>query len=52
MKTLIVTLTLSLVPGMALATCFGHAAKEDTAMTCAPGTVYDEDAKNCVPTTG
>lgn len=52
MKTLIATLALTLLPGLAMAQCFGHAAKEETAMTCAPGTVYDEDAQNCVPTTG
>ena len=53
MKTLIVTLALTVSPGLALAQCFGdHAAKDETAMTCAPGTVFDETAKNCVPTTG
>lgn len=51
MKTLIAALALAVTPGLALATCFGH-AKEEVTMTCAPGTVYDEDAQACVPTTG
>jgi len=51
MKLTLAALALAVMPGLAMATCFGH-EKEQTAMTCAPGTVFDEDAQNCVPTTG
>lgn len=51
MKTLLAALVLALAPGLAMAQCFGH-AKEQTAMTCAPGTILDEDTQTCVPTTG
>lgn len=51
MKTLLAALVLAIVPGLATAACFGH-AKEETAMTCAPGTDFDEETQTCVPTTG
>lgn len=51
MKTLIAALVLAVAPGLALAQCFGH-DKEQTAMSCAPGTVLDKETKTCVPTTG
>ena len=52
-KTLLAALALTFAPAMAFAEgCqWGH-AKEEVAMSCAAGSVYDAEAEKCVPTTG
>ena len=42
-------LALAVMPGAALAACFGDHAKEEIVMSCADGTVYDADTQTCVP---
>ena len=51
MKLTLAAFALAVMPGLAMAMCSGY-GHDQTAMTCAPGSVYDEDTKNCVPTTG
>ncbi|MCI5112099.1 MAG: carbohydrate-binding module family 14 protein [Marivita sp.] len=49
-KTLLTTLALTLASATAgLAACSGH---EETAMTCAAGTVYDADTNTCKVVSG
>lgn len=53
-KMLLVASVLVASPSLALAmgcNWGSHAIKEDVAMSCAEGTVWDTDAKNCVPLT-
>ncbi|MDW4496702.1 carbohydrate-binding module family 14 protein [Sulfitobacter sp. D35] len=45
MRTLAVSLALSLAPLVAQAECFGH---ERQVMNCADGTVYDANTGTCV----
>ncbi|MFT4151200.1 MAG: hypothetical protein QM656_13460 [Paracoccaceae bacterium] len=49
MKTILATLALTLLPGLAAAECMG--VKHDTsAASCAPGSVWDGAAGKCVKT--
>lgn len=49
LKTLLTTLTLSLLPIGAYAQC-GHSASTQ-AMSCAEGTQWDEASATCIPVT-
>ena len=49
LKLPLAVLALALLPGAALAQCFGDHAKEEIVMSCADGTEYDEDSARCVP---
>ncbi|MEM8655860.1 MAG: carbohydrate-binding module family 14 protein [Pseudomonadota bacterium] len=50
-KTVLVALALTLAPTLSLAMGCNY-GKEQQAMSCATGTVYDADTKTCVSTTG
>lgn len=51
MKTALSVLALVLLPGLAAAQCWGDNARQQQAMSCAEGSVYDTEAGTCVPVT-
>ncbi|MEL6463334.1 MAG: carbohydrate-binding module family 14 protein [Pseudomonadota bacterium] len=50
-KTVLVALALTLAPTLSLAMGCNY-GKEQQAMSCAEGTVFDADTNTCVATTG
>ncbi len=52
-KTLLAAFVLTVAPAaaMAMGCNYGSHVKDDVAMSCAAGTVWDSEAKNCVPVT-
>jgi predicted outer membrane protein len=50
-KMISVALALALAPSLGLAQACDY-GKDKQAMTCAPGSSYDETSKSCVATTG
>lgn len=50
MRTIALSALLAITPILAQAQCQFH--EEETAMSCAEGTVYDEEQKTCVKPVG
>ena len=51
LKTLLVAATLALAPFAAFAQCNNGIQHDQQAMSCIPGTIWDEVTSTCVPET-
>ncbi len=49
LKTILTAAILLLTPGLAVAQCMGGYHSTQTAMSCAEGTMMDEETGRCIP---